>query len=256
MTNDMKIAIIGKGNVGTHLANAFCQRGFDARLIDSRKLEGIDKTFDFILISVSDDAIKDVTSSLSIVLKDYEGIIAHTAGSVSIDVLKPFFKKVGVFYPMQTFSKASPEMQYSEIPFFIEGNSLEVEQSLYQLALSISEKVWKLDSPSRSNLHIASVFACNFVNALFSISSDILERINLPFDILLPLIDQTVKKVALISPAEAQTGPARRGDRKVITSHLEQLGGDPKLKNIYEIMSEFLLNKYHSEQNLDTEENQ
>jgi hypothetical protein len=39
------------------------------------------------------------------------------------------------------------------------------------------------------------------------------------------------------SPAEVQTGPAKRGDEEILKAHLEILKDDPELKGLYELIS-------------------
>ena len=54
---------------------------------------------------------------------------------------------------------------------------------------------------------------------------------------MLPLVRETARKVESMSPLEAQTGPAVRGDRKVIEDHLELLHEYPELANLYRLIS-------------------
>lgn len=242
----MRIGIIGKGNVGSHLFTAFTRNGQAVEIIDSRTLEGIDNGFDLILISVTDTAIKSVAEKLSQKLHDFEGVVAHTAGSVEMNILEPYFKNIGVFYPLQTFSKGVTIRNYSEIPIFIEGNSNNTEQLLTLAAKKISAKIYCYDSKKRKKLHIASVFACNFTNALYGLSEEYLAAQGIPFEVLRPLISQTAEKVMNGYPTESQTGPARRNDREIIEDQYKTLANESLLHaRIYEIMTEYIRKKYN-----------
>lgn len=235
-----RIAIVGKGNVGTHLHRAMTAAGIEAKLYSSRGFDGFSHNPDIILLTVKDDVIEDMSTLLASRLSGFNGVVAHTSGSVSIEVLRPFFNNIGVFYPLQTFSKANLSLKYSEIPFFIEGSDSDVTQKLESIAMLLSRNVFRLDSPQRMKMHIASVFACNFSNALFNISHGILEEAGIPFEVIIPLIHETVRKLETLSPKEAQTGPAIRGDSKVISRHLDSLSSSPDLQNIYRLLTEYI----------------
>ena len=246
----MRIAIIGTGNVGTHLFKALSGNSeYSVRLINSRNLEGLTPEFDLILLSVSDSVLKDVAEAVAGKVAGHDPIVVHTAGSVPMEVLKPFFKNYGVFYPLQTFSKEIEIADYREIPIFIEGKSPIIVEKLRGVAADFFDRQYILDSNKREKLHLASVFACNFSNAMYGIAEDILNENGLPFQVLLPLISQTADKVRRISPYQAQTGPARRGDTLVMDKHLSSLSDDSMKRDIYKALSELLLKKYQNEQN-------
>ena len=68
-------------------------------------------------------------------------------------------------------------------------------------------------------------------------AADLLEKYNLPFDVMLPLIDETARKVHELAPRDAQTGPAVRYDENVMSNHLAMLVDSPALQEIYKLMS-------------------
>lgn len=231
------VNIVGSGNVAGHLDKALADK-VRCSMINPRTLEGFDPNADLTIISVSDDAIAKVAKTIKAL--GYHGLIAHTSGSVPIDILRSTFDHSGVFYPMQTFSK-DKTLDYSSIPFFIEASDSDSEEALFLLAKKISPIVNKADSKQRKSLHIAAVFACNFVNHLWSLSGDVLADQGYDFTVLLPLIEETVKKIQVISPVMAQTGPASRGDMNVIESHLDYLSDRPELQKIYQLLSDSIL---------------
>lgn len=254
--NIVSVVLLGTGNVGTHFARALSESGIEIRQIYSRSQENAeevalpkniqaisnlneaDTTADLWLISVSDDAIPEIAETLP----DFNGIVAHTAGSITMDVLSRF-KKRGVFYPFQTLSKER-RIDYNDVPFLIEGSDQETTQRLLKLAGILSAKVSQADSSLRATLHIAAVLSCNFVNHLYSLSADLLESGGLSFKYLTPLIKETTQKILYMSPQEAQTGPAIRNDKEVIDKHMERLSDNPSLSEIYRILSYDIL-KYH-----------
>lgn len=234
LSNKITIDIIGQGNVGTHLCKAF--HGIcNVNSVNSRTLENLRFNSDLYLICVKDTAIQDVASCIKNRLNS-DAVVTHTSGSSSIDILAGTFKNCGVFYPLQTFTK-DDIIDYSEIPFFIEGSNEDITNRLISLASTISNRVIEADSVQREYIHIASILSCNFVNHLWSLSSKYLKDKNLDFEYLKPLIRKTVEKIDKMTPQKAQTGPASRGDKIVLERHISQLENNPELQTIYKILS-------------------
>ena len=59
---------------------------------------------------------------------------------------------------------------------------------------------------------------------------------------MLPLINETVRKVSVVSPKAAQTGPASRGDIAIVNKHLESIS-EQNSRKIYEILSQSIMNQ-------------
>lgn len=231
------IAIVGKGNVGQHLYKALKDKT-EVTLVNSRALEDIPNEVDTILLCVSDDAIEEVASKLP----DSDALIVHVSGSKPMDILKSKGNRYGVFYPLQTFTEKI-ELNYKEIPVFVEGSSPEVVNKLKSVASLFSDLVMEKDSEARKRLHLASVFACNFTNALAGVANDLLKDEDIDFSILLPLLMQTINKLGILTPEEGQTGPAVRGDKTVMNSHIEMLKDKPELQDLYIKLSSLIANK-------------
>jgi len=245
----MRIVIIGSGNVATHLAKALysAQQSIEqvySRNISNAKLlaaevgakaiddlQTIAPTADLYVVSVKDDALASVIANMPLV----NGVVVHTAGSISVDVLVRF-PNYGVFYPFQTFTKHS-DIDFSQIPVLIESNSQSITKSLIGLASKLSNIVLEADSKQRGNLHISAVFACNFVNHMYRLADELLSVNDLPFGLLHPLIKETAEKVQKLPPSQTQTGPAGRNDVKIIEKHLDDLSGNTELYKIYETLT-------------------
>lgn len=254
----MKIVLIGAGRVATALALAFSEQGHDILKIISRTAgkaaslasmlgcEYADKTdipaeAEVVIIAVNDDALGDVLAEMK-----YGGtpVIAHTAGSVGLQVFensKPAGH--GVFYPLQTFTHGR-EYDFSSIPLFIEANNEHSKAILEALAASLSTKVFYLDSEKRKYLHLAAVFACNFVNHMYHSGKEITAMAGMDFNVLLPLLRETMNKAADMGPEKSQTGPAVRNDKNTIEKHLDLLSFSPDLQKIYRVMTDSIINSY------------
>lgn len=251
--------VIGSGNVATHLAGALA--GYvEIRQIYSRNLshaeelasvisavccatDDTDRIYDdadLYMMAVTDDSIKELAQRIK---SREEAIWVHTSGSVDMEVFEGLKKRYGVFYPLQTFSKGKP-VDMREVPIFIEACSSEVENELMALASEVTDKVSALTSDGRRRLHIAAVFACNFVNYMWTVADRQLQLCGTDIHALDPLLKETFEKIATMSPKDAQTGPARRGDTKVIGRHIEML--DRPDAQLYKLISSQIYHTYMS----------
>ncbi len=193
-----------------------------------------------ILLAVSDPAIKEVYLKV----KTKHSIFAHCAGSIPLSVFEND-KNTGVFYPLQTFNNINT-VSLTMVPIGVESNDSHSYEQLELLAKEISSVVLPLSSEERKHLHLAAVFANNFSNHLFSIAQDICTKKGLSKSLLAPLIEQTSKNVCSFTASEIQSGPAKRKDQKRIQEHL-QLLKDPSHKEIYQLLSDAIQNKYANE---------
>lgn len=250
----MRITIIGSGNVATHLSAAFKNAGHNIMQVYSRdmrkasllayhvKAEAIDSLSqinpetDLFVIAVRDDAVGRIASELS----HRNKLIVHTSGATDLQVLLDFTTNAGVFYPLQTFSKTR-EVNFNIVPVCIEGADEQITLILNELAYTITQNVYRINSDERQTLHLAAVFANNFPNYLYYLAQQLLAEKQLPFDLLKPLILETAQKVQQIQPASAQTGPAARNDEKTIDSHLGRLHENPELQELYRLLSQGII---------------
>lgn len=245
----MKVVFIGAGNLATRLSQEMQRAGLTVSQVYSRtaahasELAGrlgtewttspelIFAEADLYVFSVKDTALQPLLSTM----KPNGGLWVHTAGSMPLDIFKGYNDRYGVLYPLQTFSKERP-VDFRKVPFFLETVSEADGALLREVAGRLSDDVRFLSSEKRRYLHLSAVFACNFVNRMYALAGGILEKEGIPFDVLLPLIDETAAKVHAMKPVEAQTGPAVRYDENVINKQLAMLN-DPDVQAIYRSVS-------------------
>lgn len=248
----MTTVIIGSGNVAWHMAKAFTESGIDVIQLFGRNEEALKQLSDevdvpysttqlakadFYLICTSDNAIVATSEFIP-----YENVlVAHTSGSLSREILKGSYRKAS-FYPLQTFSKQR-KLDYKEIPLFIDASWEADNQLLIELAKKISNKVQRINHDQRKQMHLSAVFACNFVNHLYAQAEIICQQNNVPFEYLIPLIDETASKIKELSPKAAQTGPAVRNDQNVIKFQEELIQNEEQLK-IYQTLTESIIKMY------------
>lgn len=247
-----RVVIIGSGNVATSLAHGLVAR-CEVAQIYSRQLAHAQTLADAVgcpnatddlmallpdadayIIAVRDDAIADVVAATP----DNGALWVHTSGSKSIDLFAGHRTRYGVLWPMQSFSREMV-VPLDDVHFFAEANNEAAREDLMALGHLLSAHVVEADSEKRLRLHVASVFSCNFANHMWTLADDVLTDANLPFEALLPLIRTTVEKLERLSPAQSQTGPAVRHDKKVIASHLSMLDGDKR--EIYDLLTQSIM---------------
>lgn len=266
--NRLKVTFVGAGNVAWHLAQAiedqghtiehvysrqlaharaFAKQLFDCHATDS--LDFVDAASDIFFLCVPDDAMGAVLDDL---ILPENAILVHTSGAKPLKPLLDYVHlleddsiKVAVFYPLMTLTKGH-KVDYQSLPICIEASDEPTEDLLVKLGQSFSKIVYLVDSQERKVLHLAAVLSNNFVNHLLALAQDILQQHELDFDLLKPIIKETVQKAfATDDIYSIQTGPARRGDKQSIKTHLELLKGNVSAEKIYRVLSESIYNHYH-----------
>lgn len=258
----MKISFIGSGNVATHLATALNKiSGVTIQQVISKdkshaknlamqvkadfsdELSRLKTNFDLLIFAVSDDALVEIVKDLEI---PDNRILVHTAGSVPSTIFENITRKFGVIYPLQTFSK-NKTIDWRDIPILLTASDESTEKRLTHITKQLSRNNHIITDEQRFALHVAAVYACNFANAAMTISQQICEENILDFSLLHPLIHETFEKAMRNGPKHSQTGPAKRGDTTVINKHLDFLSNKPVEKKLYELISEFISNRYEND---------
>ena len=252
----MDIVIIGSGNVAAILGRKFIAAGHKIVQIISRNASAatelayewdtestnymsvINKNANVYIIAVSDNALEEIVSDLKLPGK----VVAHTAGSVSKDVLKNVTSHYGVFYPLQSLRKEVVNLP--DIPVFFEGSDKIATSTLQKLAQTISfEKATPAGTDERMKLHVAAVLVNNFTNHLYVLAEKYCQAEGINFHQLLPLITETVQRLKTSSPTDTMTGPAIRHDQETIKKHIELLKEHPHIQKIYQLLTESIQQK-------------
>ncbi len=256
VTRQLTIALVGAGNVATHLAPALGRNLVavvgrtpeKARLLGERcgvhttgSLEELRRLRpDVIIISVSDKGVSPLAEQIGDL--GYSPLVLHTSGTIGMEALAPVSRRYGVLYPLQTFS-AEAELDISKVPFFTEASSESDLEITDTIARSISPVVNHADAEKRRLLHIAGVFTSNFTNVLLESVQTVVEPAGYSLDVVRPLLEATVAKAFAIGPHDAQTGPARRADFAVIQRQEDAL--PDHLKDAYRALTDLILHNHN-----------
>ena len=246
------VTLIGAGNMAHWLVYAMRNAGVRISQVYSRQLghakalaeiadaEAIDNIkqllpdSDLYVFSIKDDSYENLLQQLPFRLP----LAAHTAGSLSMRIFEPYAESYGILYPYQSVNK-DMDFKGVVVPLCVEANNEIAENELFAFAQRLTSVVQKLDESQRMVLHRAAIFGCNFTNAMYSIAYDILQEHHIDWQMIMPLLQNTMEKVKTMNPHEAQTGPAQRGDQNVIQFHLDALQ-DELLKDIYRVMTDYI----------------
>lgn len=256
-----KISMIGAGNVASLLApelesaghiitevysrhaknaQALCEKLYEAEV--NYNLDFSSSTSSIFILAVPDDRIREVVQQLNL---PADSILLHTSGSMPMESLYGLNHiALGVFYPLQTFTK-NKEVNFQEIPFLIEASDASTLKTIKILAEGISKNVQEMNSEQRAILHIAAVLSCNFTNHLIRLAEILTESNQIDFELLKPLIAETMGKSLNLGPQKAQTGPAARRDMETVHRHIVFLKKkDKNLAKLYELISNSIMEDY------------
>ncbi len=187
-TNQIQtISIIGSGNVATAIGSILLSKGLTIREVYSRtensakllskklgcswvnNLKELNTDSHLYLLAISDDQLPVIGSKLA----HLKGIVVHTSGSQSINVLESNKENAGIFYPLQTMTMDKVP-DFTNIPICVEANKRDVAEKIRNLAEKISSKVVYLDSEQRQYLHLTAVTVNNFTNLLYNHAHEVL----------------------------------------------------------------------------------
>ncbi len=98
-----------------HLLKRLQKKSGTKSIIDT---DLIPENADLYIVALQDKAIAPLLKRLRFTPK----YIAHTSGSVTLEVFPPHLKNKGVLYPLQSFSK-NRKINLTTVPFLIESSN-------------------------------------------------------------------------------------------------------------------------------------
>lgn len=250
-----KIAIAGIGNLGWNLAQRLHDQGFEIKQIIAEKnqkrvkftkkidaelsedIKDLKDKVDILFLCIPDDKIAELAAQIP----NKKVAVVHCSGSTPL--LENIENPTGVLYPFQTFTKFF-EVEWEGIPVFVESKNKKLRNALMRIGEELSESVQEINYDQRKALHLTGVIGANFTNHLLYLAEDLLDQNKLPFEVLMPLMDETIRKAFAHGPAGAQTGPARRNDQHTIARQIKMLESNPTLQELYRLFSESLISEY------------
>jgi predicted short-subunit dehydrogenase-like oxidoreductase (DUF2520 family) len=256
MIRELKnITIVGSGNIASFMGRLLQSKGLkicgiisrnavsgqaladELKTAFSNELHIFPET-DLLMLCVNDDEIK----KLSDTIPPGDFTVSHCAGSLSLDVLGKHQLRA-VIYPLQSINRYT-EMQGLKIPFLIEANHEALGQQLENMLKATGRSYYHVNSQQRLAYHLAAVLVNNFTNAMLVAAEDFTKDQHIDFNLLKPLIQETVGRLEKHSPFEVQTGPAKRHDHETIQRHMALLSDRPEMQTLYRCVSEYISERF------------
>jgi predicted short-subunit dehydrogenase-like oxidoreductase (DUF2520 family) len=256
------IWIFGSGKVASNIAEALHYKKYSIEKIISRNQEtgeelclftdaeyssefkSCKKFNGIVFFCLSDTGLQEIAPQLQFP----RALVMHTSGSQPLSILQNCSPYSAVFYPLMSFTRDFPE-DITNAPIFVEYENPIVKKAVFNLANSLSDNVFKVNSEQRAHLHLAGVIANNFSNYLYGIAGEIVTSQGFSRDVLNPIMKKTVDKLLLNQAHDNQTGPAIRNDTVVIEKNLALLADQPLIQDIYRILTKGIQEKAASKFN-------
>ncbi len=263
------VNVIGCGKVGKTLAALIHQRG--AGIIQdlySRSPASAHAAKEFIgagrvvhdlasmrgadiwVIAVPDTQISSVCNALAIGSEKISvplniPIVFHCSGFESSALLEPLRSKgygIASLHPVMSF--ADPHLSvkiFKDTPCAIEGDPRSAE-ILGKWVDQIGGKAFELTADKKGLYHAAAVFSSNLNVVLQAIALEAWQASGLSQDIIADLhaalLNATTQNILEMGPAQALTGPAARGDERVVRlQHQIVQHWHPEAGQAYELLS-------------------
>lgn len=184
---------------------------------DMKTAEGL------LILAVSDDAIREVAELISGFNLQEELVCCHVSGAAGLDTLEPLAQlglRVGSIHPLQSFPAGAGSEYFRDI--CISVLSPEAENLLTEFVEGLNCRPVPVTEQQKKELHMAAVFASNYLVALMELVNRTAEGLGQPLsEVLGPLIQSTLANVRDKGTVPSLTGPVSRGDSGTIESHLE-----------------------------------
>ena len=244
----MNFSIIGSGNIAHYIGTRCLEAGnVIDEIISTNEKTGkglatkLNATFlsDYkkskastFLLAIPDDAIRAL--SKTDFFKDKK--IIHTSGSIGLKELESVSEFIACIWPIFSIQKDKLPVR-NDIPFVLQSSNQPIRKKAVSFLKCLTNNVTEATDEQKQILHLSAVLVNNFTNHLFAQSEKLLVENNLSFDIMHPIIQNTVEKLNAAHPSELQTGPAIRHDQQTIEHHLSLLKNSPILQKMYALIS-------------------
>ncbi len=248
----MTYSIIGTGNIAWFLGNRLISGQHHCTGVYSRNTAAAetlaesllcekfgsiadisDEDADICFMAVSDSAIPVVSQQLNFA----NTVLIHTAGAVDIESIAMAAKHRAVLWPVYSIVKNNlPD--HRNIPCAWEATPGKATSYVQETGHAITDMLFEAHYEQRKWLHLSAVMSNNFVNHLLGICEQICADNNLPFSLLMPIIEQTFDRIRHTSPMNSQTGPAARNDTVTIQNQLALLAQHPRWQNVYKAITD------------------
>lgn len=256
----LSVSIIGAGRLGGALAIALSKKNYLIKQLVSHRtdisnvaclisptpeilsFDNLEKlSAEIIFITVPDSEIAPTAKNLA-KKSGNNSFVFHCSGVLSSSVLEPLKEigyQVGSIHPLVSVSQAREGAEnFKDVFFCVEGEPSAVALAK-KIVADLEGKSFNVAPEFKALYHASAVMASGHQVTLFSSAVEMLTMCGLneteAKEVLFPLIESTVKNLAMQTPAQALTGPFARADVETLKLHLQALDKNslPEISQIY-----------------------
>lgn len=206
-----------------------------AKRVDTHHIsdpKNLNPKVDYIVLAVSDDAIKSVANKLP----NTKALVVHCSGSTTLSALPQSNR--GVIWPLRSIAKGQ-HMSWTNVNIVVEADTDLASVRCLDLIEALGARPVQMSSKERMTAHLVAVVLNNFSNHLLHIADVLCEEKGMDRRIFQDLMAHTLKYKG---PAiESQTGPAARKDKKVIKRQFDLMKAHPQFQEVYATLTESII---------------
>lgn len=216
--------VIGTGRAATSFTSALSAAGwsFTEPIRRGEDVAGATHDVDVVLIATSDDAIADVAAAIE---PDDSCAVVHLSGSLGPGPLAGHSRRA-VVHPLVALPDGTRGAARLVGAWF--GVSAVRDPVADRIVTDLDGRVVEIADDAWACYHAAAAIAANHLVALLGQAERVGAMAGLPLAALMDLARGSLEDVAELGPAEALTGPVRRGDTATIERHLGALPADER----------------------------
>ena len=214
------VRIVGLGRAGRSFQRALTAAGWYVDGMGRETdLQRAAVDVDLVLICTPDDAVATVAASID----PDAAVVAHVAGSLTLEVLAPH-QRTGSVHPLMSLPDADigARRLTTDGWFALAGD----QPVLVDLVEALDGRSFVVADEHRAVYRAAACVAANHVVALIGQVERLAGRLGVPVEAYQTLTADSVANAHAMGAAAALTGPAARGDDDTIARHLAHLPSD------------------------------
>jgi len=237
------IAVVAAGRLGSSLAIAMANAGYNVAAVSSRQPDHRDwlgerienalavekaqtaaNLANIVFITAPDAMVEGVCSIIE--WRSHQAVI-HCAGVLPVSALDHALRrdaKIAGFHPFQTFPSPESSDRLKDVSFATEAQNPALFDWLETLATDLGGSPFRIEASQREAYHASAVMACGLLAGLTGLAAEMWEPLGIDrtdaLKRIIPLLRATVDALDDKGLPAAMTGPFVRGDVETIASHL------------------------------------
>ena len=201
----VRLAIVGRGRVGTALAGALRRAGYELCGPLGRGADG--SGADAVLLCVPD---AEIAGAAAHVLPG--PLVGHCSGATGLGALTPH--EAFSLHPLMTVTAEGAD--FAGAGAAIAGTTPRALGLAAELARALGMRPVEVAEADRAAYHAAASIASNFLVTLEAAAERVAGAAGVEREQLVPLVRATVENWARLGPERALTGPVARGDEATV----------------------------------------